>query len=282
VPNLAARTLAGRRSGVVGMIVGTLTDPLAAAVACAVDRALDRAGYTLAIATGGASDAEVSSRVRELLGRGVDALLSWEGSLPPAGRAAGRAQHVPWIAFGESGETAGAVPAEIGRRKGAVLTCRYLASLGHARVGAISTVDAAGTSAMRETLGASGGKLLTPEPRGRDAAPEEVREAARAVLDLPEPPTAVVCSSDLHAAMVLRECHRRGIDVPRELSIIGFGDSELARETWPALTTLRVPTEEIGAWAAKALVAMLRGVVPAAFDPAPKLVIRESTAEAPR
>ena len=277
VPNLAARTLAGRRSGVVGMLVETLSDPLAAAVTCAVDQALDRSGYSLAIATGGSSAANASARVRELLGRGVDALVSWEGA-PSAGRTAvttGKA--VPWLAFDESGETAGAFLAAIGRRKGAMLACRYLVSLGHGRIGGLGRVEPALASAIREMLDTIGGELLTPGPQDSRADAEAGRTAARALLDLPRPPTAVICSSDLQAAAVLRECHRLGIAVPGQLSIIGFGDTALARETWPALTTLRVPAEEIGTWAADAVVAMLRGVAPTAFDPAPKLVVREST-----
>jgi DNA-binding LacI/PurR family transcriptional regulator len=263
------------------MFVDMLSEPLAAAVACSVDRALERAGYSLVIATGTVGDVDASRRVRSLIGRGVDALLSWEGTLPSLRKTSPGAQAIPWLAFSDSDATAGTFRAGVGRRKGAVLACRYLLSLGHLRVGAIGSTDGAATSALRETLGAGAARLLTAEPG--DGRPEmDAVLAMQTLLDATDAPTAILCSSDLQAATLLRECHRQGVAVPRELSIVGFGDSGLARQTWPALTTVRLPVEEIGAWAAEAIVVMLRGGAPGAFDPLPKLVVRESTAEAPR
>lgn len=279
IPNLAARTLAGRRSGVVGLLVDNLSEPLAAAVACSLDRALERAGFTLAIATGVAKSADAPSRVRSLLGRGMDALVSWESAFPSSSEAQRGSASIPWLVFGENGETAATLSASLGRRRGAVLGCRYLASLGHTRLAILARPNALATRAAREALGAA--TLLVAETDGGCSGAEGMRAAFQMLFDRRDAPTAMLCASDLQAASALRECHRRGIAVPRELSIVGFGDSELARETWPALTTLRIPVEEIGVWAAQAILLMLQGDTPEPLDPAPKLVVRESTAEAP-
>ncbi|HEX7270884.1 MAG TPA: LacI family DNA-binding transcriptional regulator [Casimicrobiaceae bacterium] len=280
VPNLAARTLAGRRSGVVGLLVDNLSEPLAAAVACSFDRALEQAGFTLAIATGAAKNADASRRMRTLLGRGVDALVSWETALPSSSEAQGGSASIPWLVFSESDEAAATFSAGIGRRRGAVLGCRYLASLGHSRLAILASPNAPTARAAREALGTAT-LLVAQVDCGRSGA-EGIRAAIQTLFDRRDAPTALLCASDLQAASALRECHRRGIAVPRELSIVGFGDSELARETWPALTTLRIPVEEIGAWATQTILLSLHGGTPEPFDPAPKLVVRESTAEAPR
>jgi LacI family transcriptional regulator len=69
--------------------------------------------------------------------------------------------------------------------------------------------------------------------------------AARSLLDLPEPPTAIFASNDDMAAGVLAVAHRRGIAVPAQLSVAGFDDTTLARVVWPPLTTIRQPVRDL-------------------------------------
>jgi DNA-binding LacI/PurR family transcriptional regulator len=76
-PNLAARALVAGRSGLVAMLVDTLIEPLPAAAAAEMQRSLGREGYSLIIATTGGVHEEALARAREALGRGVEALISW-------------------------------------------------------------------------------------------------------------------------------------------------------------------------------------------------------------
>lgn len=79
--------------------------------------------------------------------------------------------------------------------------------------------------------------------------------AAQALLDLPEPPTAIFAANDDMAAGVLAEAHARGIDVPGALSVTGFDDTTLARTVWPPLTTIHQPMAELARTAAEILIA---------------------------
>lgn len=79
--------------------------------------------------------------------------------------------------------------------------------------------------------------------------------AAAALLDMPEPPTAIFASNDDMAAGVLAEAHTRGIDVPTRLSVAGFDDTTLARTVWPPLTTIHQPMAELAHTAAEILIA---------------------------
>lgn len=79
--------------------------------------------------------------------------------------------------------------------------------------------------------------------------------AAAALLDLPEPPTAVFASNDDMAAGALAEAHGRGIAVPAQLSVAGFDDTTLARTVWPPLTTIHQPMAELARTAAEILIA---------------------------
>jgi LacI family transcriptional regulator len=69
--------------------------------------------------------------------------------------------------------------------------------------------------------------------------------AAKLLLDQPQPPTAIFASNDDMAAGVLAVAHRRGIAVPADLSVAGFDDTTLARVVWPPLTTIRQPVRDL-------------------------------------
>lgn len=108
-------------------------------------------------------------------------------------------------------------------------------------------------------------------------------ECAEALLALPTPPTCIFASNDDMAAGALTVAHRRGIDVPGQLSIAGFDDIPMAQRLWPPLTTIRQPTKQAAKIATSLLVGMLETksseVVYKQLDS--ELVIRETTAAAP-
>lgn len=93
-------------------------------------------------------------------------------------------------------------------------------------------------------------------------------------------PTAVLCSNDLTAIGALRAIRRGGLQVPEDISIIGFDDILLAEFTEPPLTTVRLPREELAGKAFEALLASLRAPksMGAEYTVRTELVIRESTA----
>ncbi len=103
--------------------------------------------------------------------------------------------------------------------------------------------------------------------------------AARTLLDLAEPPTAIFASNDDMAAGVLAVAHRRGIPIPDELSVAGFDDTTLARVVWPPLTTIRQPVRELAFTAADILLRGEDGVEHQRLGH--DLIIRDSTAPPP-
>jgi LacI family transcriptional regulator len=108
------------------------------------------------------------------------------------------------------------------------------------------------------------------------------REALHAMLGAEAAPTAVICGNDILAQGALLEAHALGIDVPRALSITGVDDMELSAHLPPGLTTMRIPTQEIGRRAAQHILARLNGEeVEKRVELAVELVVRGSTAPAP-
>ena len=82
-------------------------------------------------------------------------------------------------------------------------------------------------------------------------------KAAEELLALRSPPTAIFASNDDMAAAVVSVAHRRGLDVPRDLSVVGFDDTSAATMVWPELTTIRQP---VAAMADCAVDILLRGI----------------------
>jgi DNA-binding LacI/PurR family transcriptional regulator len=106
-------------------------------------------------------------------------------------------------------------------------------------------------------------------------------EALSALLELPNPPTAVVASTDVLAIGALHTAHRSGLAVPDDLSITGFDDIAMAGFTVPALTTVRMPITEMVEAALGIVIEHLGADRPnvgeARLTLRPNLVIRDST-----
>jgi LacI family transcriptional regulator len=104
-------------------------------------------------------------------------------------------------------------------------------------------------------------------------------EAGRELLSLPQPPTAIFASNDDMAAGVLLAAHQIGVAVPRDLSVVGYDDTYIARIVWPRLTTVHQPSYDLAWSATDLLLQSLRNGIAAHSARLPyRLVIRDSTA----
>ena len=87
------------------------------------------------------------------------------------------------------------------------------------------------------------------------SSPEQAREAARALLPLPDPPTAIFASNDISALATLEVAAELGIDVPGQLSVVGFDNIPESALAQPPLTTVQQPMRQMGHDAIAMLVA---------------------------
>jgi LacI family transcriptional regulator len=104
--------------------------------------------------------------------------------------------------------------------------------------------------------------------------------AANALLDAPEPPTAIFAGNDLQAMGVYRALYERGLRVPDDMSVVGFDDLPLVALLTPALTTVRQPVRDMGALATRMLLRMVAGkpLESPRVELAKSLMVRESCA----
>ncbi len=168
----------------------------------------------------------------------------------------------------------------------AEMTC-YLASLGHRRIAFVSghpdhTAVGNRLRGYVDGLQQSGLEYTESLVVAGDNSVKSGEAAAKSMLALQHPPTAIFAANDDMAAGVLRIALRQGLRIPQDLSIVGFDDSALATHVYPALTTIRQPLARM---AERAVLALVDGADDSGSDTAmvaSSLVIRDSTGPAPR
>ncbi|MBG0851641.1 substrate-binding domain-containing protein [Streptomyces spinoverrucosus] len=169
--------------------------------------------------------------------------------------------------------------------QGGVTATEHLLSLGHERIAVIAdhrrTMSGSARIAGHRSALASAGVRHHPE-YVRHAGFDEAmaRRRMRELLDLPEPPTAVVVCSDRMALGVYGAVAERGLRIPHDISVVGFDDLPEARWATPPLTTVRQPISEMAATALRLLVRMMADDRPESTrtELSTRLVERASTA----
>lgn len=167
---------------------------------------------------------------------------------------------------------------------GAAEAADHLADLGHRRIALVRGPDLFRSSAVRgrgfQDALAARGVPLDPAYDFKGAYTfESGVEAGRALLALDVPPTAIFTLNDDMALGVMQAARERGLELPRDLSVVGFDDLPMAARAWPNLTSVRLPIRDMGRMAAEKLLAPMRGLDPAALqqpDVRPALVVRRS------
>ena len=162
----------------------------------------------------------------------------------------------------------------------------HLIQLGHQRIGFLWGGKSHGSSSERyqgyaDALRDYGIALDETLVVDGDYSFDDGFRGARRLFALPQRPTAIFGSNDEIAAGVLAAARSAGLNVPYDLSIAGFEDSPFSKQSWPALTTAKQATEEIGRQAARRLLADIREQPEQPLSNAgisPELVIRGSTA----
>lgn len=294
-PNTAARSLAAGEATHIGLLYA---NPSAAYLSQFLVGALDgarKAGCHLVIeACESDQDAEQTEVARRLAEADVEGVIlppPLSESVPILAELAVAGTPVVTVAMGTRYQNP--LNVRMDDFKAAFEMTEYLVSLGHRRIALITGHPGHIASIERER-----GFRKAVATAGLDPADIHFEqglftfrsgmEAAERLLNLDRPPTAIFASNDDMAAAVVGVAHRRGLDVPRDLSVVGFDDTALATSVWPELTTIRQPVSAMAAAALDLVLADLRGRRRGA-EPANaervlehELVIRESAGPPPR
>ncbi|MDB5412960.1 MAG: hypothetical protein JWR10_1295 [Rubritepida sp.] len=251
-----ARALRTGHTGTVGIVVSNLANPFYADILLGISSVLTPRGYqTIICNTESRADLQ-EWHVAHLLRHMVDGILLLSYSSETADTTRALRAGVPLVALWRRPGGREATFVGMDDAVGMNLALEHLWLLGHRRIGLLrahiaSSPSEARQNAFQEFLIAHGtepGPILAAE-----ISIEGGREATQQLLDLPEPPTALIATSDLMALGATMALAERGLSVPADMSVVGFEDTFVAALPQIQLTTVSVPRRELGVNAAELL-----------------------------
>jgi LacI family transcriptional regulator len=280
--SLVARSLRNHRTNVLGVLVADF-EPFSVEVLKGAADAIHGSGFELvAYSSGGRVDEHVGWE-RRYLSRLMGTLV--DGAVLVTPTVTDVQFDGPIVAVDPHTGPSRLPTVTADNLQGARLGVGHLLDLGHTRIGMI-TGRADLVSAQRreqgyrEALLAAGLSVDDALMRNGAFEPGPARVAAHELLTLPEPPTAIFAANDLSALVTLEVAAELGVDVPGQLSVVGFDNIPESALADTPLTTVEQPIRQMGRDAIEMLAALIRGEVleESHVTVDTKLVVRRSTA----
>jgi len=286
-PDLIASGLRRQRTHTIGVLVPDLGNPVFAEFTGGINRRLERADYTAILLETQNQHERFQTGARLLSERRVDGIISG------ATRAGDRRTLRQLVQSG--------IPVVMAMRwirgleipivanddlRGGALAAEHLISLGHRRLAQLHGADDIETFRERGigfhgTLARAGIDDADQVRYAKLQTAAEARKLMRALLQAcDEPPTGIFAHNDLMAVGAIEALKEQSLRCPEDVSVIGFNDMPLTEHLAPPLTTIRMPTAEIGRVAAETVLSMIDGASSPAVTISlqPRLVVRGSTA----
>lgn len=289
-PNVSARNLRTRKSKAVLLVVRDVGNPFYLDILKGVEATAREAGYSVLMGNT-ENDPSRETEFFDMLRDGhADGMILMTGKLPPASEEVARLRaSLPVVVALELIDHSGFPHVQIDNAAAAREAVEHLVALGHKRIAHIAgplpeILSVQRLEGYRQAMHAAG--LAIPEGyevRG-DYLLESGSECCRRLFALPAPPTAIFVANDEMAYGVVHELRRLNLDVPRDVSVVGFDDLYLSKAFYPPLTTVSQPRAEIGRKAMTLLLKILSGGENASRGPIvlpTVLKVRGSTAAAP-
>jgi LacI family transcriptional regulator len=283
--NEVARALVKGSSGAVGLVVPDITNPFFSDIARGVGEIADRAGYGLLLCnTEGRPDRELNY-VRLMRRKRVDGLLLCSATVDPPYLDEVRRSRTPFILVSRLCNDPDLSYVVTDDTAGGRLAVEHLVALGHRRIGFIGGPEdvQASRDRMQAYLDVLAEHGLPSDERWRCFAgftQDSGREAGGRMLSLPNAPTAIFAANDVTALGLLEVADGLGLDVPRDLSVIGYDDISYCSLPRIQLTTVAQPAVEMGQIAADWLLSRIEDETAGAMQRVlrPRLVLRSTTA----
>jgi DNA-binding LacI/PurR family transcriptional regulator len=285
-PHALARGLAAHRSRTIGLLISDILHPYFADIVRGAQAQAELSQYAVLLGDASVHTAQTDVLVQRLLERRVDGLIVASDRTTTEYAIQLRSEDVPVVCInGSRAQFPRAV--QIDNHAGAALAIEHLVALGHRRIAHVAGPTGTATrderlAGYRAALKLSGLRYdadLVAPGLGRL---EESRDAARRLLGLVDPPTAIFAYNDRSAIGCYQAIRAAGLRVGADVSVVGFDDIIMAEWVEPPLTTVRQPRIEMGRIAVDLLLAELNGAdSPDHVVVRPELVVRGSTGPAP-
>jgi LacI family transcriptional regulator len=284
-PNANARSLASGRSNTLGLLISDISNPFFPELVKSIETVAFERGHEVILANTDYDDERTLSNVRRFIERKVAgvALMTSELDKDLIDELARCRVPVVFLDIGSAGICMSNIVVDYDA--GISEAINHLHWLGHRRIAYVG-----GPSRLRSAtkrLEAFRDSMAHQLP---DATPLEIyegdfrleggRRVAREMLTAGNLPTAVVVANDMMALGLMKEFYERGLNVPDDISIVGFDDIAFAELSNPPLTTICLPRVELGRKAVEALMATIEhpDSMGVEINVSTSLILRDSTA----
>ncbi|MGC2152976.1 MAG: substrate-binding domain-containing protein, partial [Terriglobales bacterium] len=283
----AARWARTQRSFTVGVLVPEVSEGYAALVMSGIEQHLLKEGYFYLVASHHHRSDLIEEYPQMLMGRFVDGLIAvdtpWHHDLP-----------VPVLTVSGHNPASGVSNILLDHKRAAELALRHLQQLGHERIAFIKGQEFSSDTEVRwKSITDAAARLklklypkLTVQLEGELASPQLGYRVTKRLLEQKQEFTALFAFNDISAIGAIGALRDAKLDVPRDVSVVGFDDIQSAAFQNPRLTTIRQPLKRMGTIAAETLLRRIArpedDSYPREIVVEPELIVRESTARASR
>ncbi|HJW89283.1 MAG: hypothetical protein A2Z16_12930 [Chloroflexi bacterium RBG_16_54_18] len=284
-PNAVARSLRLQKTSTIGLILPDTHNPFFAEVVRGVEKVAFERGFSVILCHSDYSLNQEIHYVDVLHTERVAGVLWFPATDDPAPAHLLADYEIPLVILDRVVPGIQALSIVADNFRGAYLAVEHLIQLGHRRIGCIARPSDLSHSQERvrgyraalldHGISVDNDLLIRGGFRMEDG-----RTATYRLLELAPAPSAIFTYNDFMAIGALRAAHELGLEVPEDLSIVGFDDIPQSAFTIPSLTTVRQSKQEMGCRGAEFLLDLSAGKEPEAFDSTPlevQLIVREST-----
>ena len=283
-PSAVARSLVTSKTHTVGVVVTSIADPFVAGVVAGIEDEANAHEYSVFLANSNADPAREIKVVRSFEERRVDGIIVTASRVGALYADVLSQVRIPVVLLNNEHPSEFVHSVRIADYEAGRQAARHLRDLGHRRIAYIGdrygrSSDTERFSGYRATLDEADIPFQPDLVVHGDGLPEGGALAMERLLQLPDLPSAVFCFNDMTAIGALKAARMHGLEVPRDISIIGFDDLFFAQYTEPPLTTIRQPEHEMGRLAMETLLKLLGGNEAEQSIKVPgELIVRQSTA----
>lgn len=259
--SLVARSLRNRRTNVIGVLVADF-EPFSTEVLKGAADAIRGSGFELVAYSAGGRVGEHVGWERRYLSRVMGTLV--DGAVLVTPTVTDVQYDGPIVAVDPHTGRSWMPTVTADNLQGARMAVDHLLGLGHTRIGMVTGRPDLESAQLREqgyreAHAAAGVPVDETLLAAGSFEPEPARTAARKLLSLPEPPTAIFAANDLSALAMLEVAAELGVEVPAQLSVVGFDNIPESALAEPALTTVQQPMRQMGREAVAMLVRLIAG-----------------------
>ena len=282
-PNFFAQTLRKQRTYTLGVIAHEIGDGYSSSIIAGIEEGTRRRNYFFVTGVHRHNPDLFENYSRVLLQRGAEGIITLDFNLA-------HSLQVPAVAIPGHKDSEGVTNIVLDHRHAAELALSHLVELGHRKIAFMRGHPDSADSQFRWTaeqevareLGIEIDPELVVQIMSEDSTPSLGYPYGKELIARKRPFTALLAYNDISAIGAMRAFHEAGLQIPRDISVIGFDDIPAAAFHYPSLTTVRQPLRRMGELAVEMLVERLENGKEMEREIAvqPEIVVRESTAAA--